>query len=104
MATGTRALARWAGLRRPEVAHLEIEVVTRSETYRRIAKLPMQQRAVAVLSFLEDMTAEDIARTLGISPSSVRTHLQRIRRRLADDTHAEIAEDQQSMRPGGRQS
>jgi RNA polymerase sigma factor (sigma-70 family) len=93
--TGMRALSRWAGLHRPPLVHLEIEVLARDEAYRRIAGLPKQQRAVAVLWAFGGMTAEAIAQTLGVTSSTVRTHLQRIRKQLvAQAGHAAAVDDQ----------
>lgn len=42
-----------------------------------------QQRAVGVLFFLEEMTYQDISAALGMSPSTARTHVQRLRQKLA---------------------
>lgn len=47
-----------------------------------IREQPAQRRAVAVLCFLEDFTYAETAAALDISPSTVRTHVRRIRTRL----------------------
>ena len=80
--TGARIMARWATHFSPVVTHVDTEVLGRDETYRQIARLSRQQRAVAVLRVLGDQSVEEIAATLGISASTVRTHLQRIRAQL----------------------
>lgn len=100
LVTGARAVARWAGMHRPATVYIEMDVLVRSEAYRRIAGLSKRQRAVAVLWVFADMTAEEIAQTLGIATSTVRTHLQRIRKHLVDHMDSEIVVgDQRSIRP-----
>jgi RNA polymerase sigma factor (sigma-70 family) len=42
-----------------------------------------KQRAVGVLYFLEELTYNEIAAVLGMSPSTARTHVQRLREKLA---------------------
>jgi RNA polymerase sigma factor (sigma-70 family) len=83
VAVGARALARWVGWQQSTLAQLENDVLAKADTYRWISALPQQQRAVAILWALADQSADEIARTLGISASTVRTHLQRIRRHFA---------------------
>ncbi len=46
--------------------------------------LPAQQRAAVALHYYEDQSAEEVARLLGCSASTVRTHLMRARSRLAE--------------------
>lgn len=41
-----------------------------------------QQRAVGVLYFLEELTCQEISVALGMSPSTARTHVQRLRQKL----------------------
>jgi RNA polymerase sigma factor (sigma-70 family) len=47
-----------------------------------IDRQPVRSRAVAVLLFLEHHNVGEIAEILGIAPSTVRTHVQRLRVRL----------------------
>jgi RNA polymerase sigma-70 factor, ECF subfamily len=104
IATGARAIARMAGWQRPTITHLEMEVLNRAETYRRIAALPKQQRVVAVMWVLADRSVDEIAQALGIAPSTVRTHFQRIRRQLADLSDIGFgADDENARTSGGRQ-
>lgn len=49
-----------------------------------LRRLPVQQRAAIVLYELHDLTVEEVARHLGTSASTVKTHLTRGRARLAD--------------------
>jgi RNA polymerase sigma factor (sigma-70 family) len=104
LVTGARAVARWAAGAQSSAAFFETDVLARDEVYRRIAKLSKKQRAVAVLWAFAGMTAEEIARTLDISSSTVRTHLQRIRRHLVEDMRLErpIGHDRQPNRMGER--
>jgi RNA polymerase sigma factor (sigma-70 family) len=44
---------------------------------RALATLPRQQRAVLVLRYFEDLTEADVARLLGCSPGTVKTHAHR---------------------------
>jgi RNA polymerase sigma-70 factor (ECF subfamily) len=48
-----------------------------------ISRLPPKQRAVLILC-CQEYTSEEIAQELGMKPSTVRTHLERGRRRLRD--------------------
>jgi RNA polymerase sigma-70 factor (sigma-E family) len=49
----------------------------------RVAQLPARQQACIVLRYFADRPDEDIARVLGISVGSVKTHLSRARAALA---------------------
>jgi RNA polymerase sigma-70 factor (ECF subfamily) len=49
-----------------------------------VATLPKQQRAVVALHYLEDLSLEEIAEVLDLSPSTVRVHLHRARKTLRD--------------------
>jgi RNA polymerase sigma-70 factor, ECF subfamily len=50
-----------------------------------MARLPERQREVLLSSAYLDMTLDEIAEHLGISASTVRTHLDRARRAVSDD-------------------
>jgi RNA polymerase sigma-70 factor (ECF subfamily) len=50
-----------------------------------VRRLPARQAQVIVLKTVEDRSTTDIARLLGLSENSVRTHLRRARRRLASE-------------------
>jgi RNA polymerase sigma-70 factor (sigma-E family) len=64
----------------------------RDATWRLLATLPRQQRAVLVLRFYEDLPDREIAEALGCSESTVRSNAARalaaLRRRLIDDEEA----------------
>lgn len=51
---------------------------------RAVAQLPDRMRACVVMAFVQDMTQDEIASTLGCSVRTVETHLRRARPRLAD--------------------
>jgi RNA polymerase sigma-70 factor (ECF subfamily) len=87
-----RALTRLAARLQPEVSSFDVEALARIDTYRRLTALPRRQREIATLWLLGDMTAEDIADTLGITASAVRTHTQRIRLRLTSDGSRKVPE------------
>jgi RNA polymerase sigma-70 factor (ECF subfamily) len=48
-----------------------------------LRSLAPMQRAVVVLHYLDDLTCEQVAETLGCRPATVRVHLHRARQRLA---------------------
>ena len=48
-----------------------------------VASLPASQRAAVVLYYLHDLTVSEVARTLGCSEGTAKTHLSRARQTLA---------------------
>jgi len=62
--------------------------VERSDLVTALRRLPRRQREVVVLRYLADMAEGDVARTLGCSVGSVKTHASRglsaLRRQLGD--------------------
>jgi RNA polymerase sigma factor (sigma-70 family) len=58
---------------------------------RSIALLPAEQRAVLLLVTLEDMSYEDVARTLGIPMGTVMSRLSRAREKLRAMMHGQAA-------------
>lgn len=61
------------------------DVADKVTVLRSLARLPERQRQVLLSSAYLDLTLEEIAEQLGISPSTVRTHLDRARRAVSDD-------------------
>lgn len=55
----------------------------RDEVAAALAALPEAQRTALTLFYLDDLSATEVARRLGIRPASVRSNLHRGRRRLA---------------------
>jgi RNA polymerase sigma-70 factor (sigma-E family) len=56
---------------------------SRLEVVAALHELPRRQRDCVALRYYLELSVEDIARTLGLSPNSVKTHLQRGLRSLA---------------------
>jgi RNA polymerase sigma-70 factor (ECF subfamily) len=54
------------------------------EVWAAVATLPRQQRAAVALHYLEDLSIDEIAEVLDLSPSTVRVHLHRARQALRD--------------------
>ena len=54
---------------------------------RLMAKLPESERTVMVLYYLGEMTREEISKFLGVSPNTVKSRLQRARKRLKNEEH-----------------
>ncbi|MEV4417998.1 SigE family RNA polymerase sigma factor [Catellatospora sp. NPDC049609] len=64
----TGQLPEWA------VPSPQAAIDERDQVWRALSRLPRQQRLVLVLRYLEDLSEAEIARTLGISAGSVKTH------------------------------
>jgi RNA polymerase sigma-70 factor (ECF subfamily) len=62
--------------------HVEEEAM-RSYAVRAMMRLPQQQRAVAILHWVEEMPVAEVADILGVSPKTVITHRNRARARLS---------------------
>jgi RNA polymerase sigma-70 factor (ECF subfamily) len=77
-AMGERLLAREAGVI-PEVPGPEPDAGLGAA----LRSLAPMQRAVVVLHYLDDLSCEQVAETLGCRPATVRVHLHRARQRLA---------------------
>lgn len=50
-------------------------------------ELPRMQRAVLVLQYFEDLSVEEIARELGVTTGTVKTHSSRGRASLRTSAH-----------------
>jgi RNA polymerase sigma factor (sigma-70 family) len=64
------------------------ETEAQPEVWAAVARLSVRQRAVTVLTYIEDLTPAQVAARLGMSEGSVRRHLARARarlRRMLDD-------------------
>lgn len=64
-----------------------------AEFWRAVRRLPDRQAQVIALHYLEDRSIADIADVLGISPDTVKVHLHRGRRALADALGARLDEE-----------
>ena len=60
---------------------------------RAIGQLPVMQRTAVVLFYFEDRPVSEIALILGVSDGSVKVHLHRARRRLAELLGEEVADN-----------
>lgn len=58
---------------------------TRSDLHRALLRLTPEERLPLVLHFYLDLPIEELARTMGISPSAARSRVYRAARRLRDD-------------------
>jgi RNA polymerase sigma-70 factor (ECF subfamily) len=73
-----RALSRLGGRRQ-----LPTELPSESDTFWALVRsLPARQAMVIALRYADDRPVDDIARILGCSPGTVKTHLHRARQRL----------------------
>lgn len=53
--------------------------------WRAVSELPMAQRTAVVLYYREGLPVADVARAMGVSPGTVKTHLLRARSRIHDE-------------------
>ena len=67
----------------PEI-RFEEGMVTRLSLVKALRELPRRQREAVVLRLLVGLSLEDVAAVLGIAQGSVRTHLDRGKRRLRE--------------------
>lgn len=63
------------------------EIVTRHQMWAAVQTLPVQQRAVVVLRFYEDMSEQQIADALGCRPGTVKSHASRALANLRRSLH-----------------
>lgn len=73
-----RALLRLAGS--SQLDEMDPEA---TEFWTVVRRLPIRQAQAVALFYVEDRSVDDIAAVLGITPASVKTHLQRARRSLS---------------------
>ena len=82
--TEQKALARLARYGTPQLAAVDPEPhVPEPPVLAAIRDLPRRQRQVVGLVYLDDRSIDDAALALGLTPSTVRTHLERARAALA---------------------
>lgn len=83
-----RALARVGGRRQPlgELAPAD------DELWRQVRRLPARQAQVVALHYLEDRSVADIAEVLALSSQTVKVHLHRGRRALAEALACDVAD------------
>lgn len=71
----------------------EVEHLPDPDVARAVRQLSPMQRAVVALYYWADAPVFDIARTLGVSESTVKQHLHRARQRLASVLAEEVSGD-----------
>ena len=80
----------------PDPSPLPVALVEAEETRRALQRaiedLPPAYRAAIVLRYMEDMSYQDIAATLGLPLNTVRTHLARAKKALHARLRAELGE------------
>ncbi len=79
-AAEARALLR---LGRP-VAAPELDAEASLDVWREVRRLPKRQAQAIALTYLHDLSRREVAEVLGCSEETVKTHLERGRRTLAD--------------------
>ncbi len=58
-----------------------------------VRELPLRQRSVVALYYLEDRPMDEVANLMGCSPSTGWVHLHRARKRLAELLGEEASDD-----------
>ncbi len=71
----------------PETSIGSATPLTSIDVLRALATLPKMQRAVLVLRYFEDRSVDEVARLLGISPGTVKSHASRGCAALRGSTH-----------------
>jgi RNA polymerase sigma-70 factor (ECF subfamily) len=94
-----RSVSRWRRLQREALAvvrlgartddQVDTTVPVDPEFWAAVRRLPAQQARVVALFYVDDLSVEQIARTLGCSDGTVKTHLSRARATLARDLQME---------------
>ncbi len=94
-----RSVSRWRRLQREALAVVRLGNRTTDGTpdtdpmdprfWAAVRRLPAQQARAAALFYVEDLAVDEIARQLGCSTGTVKTHLSRARANLADDLQME---------------
>ena len=76
-----RALLR---LRPTRSEESDFQVDASVDLWREVRRLPRRQAQTIALTYLHDLARQDVAEILGCSEETVKTHLERARRTLAD--------------------
>jgi RNA polymerase sigma-70 factor, ECF subfamily len=94
-----RSVSRWRRLQREALAVVRLGARTDEqvdatdpvdpEFWAAVRRLPAQQARVVALFYVDDLSVEQIARTLGCSDGTVKTHLSRARATLARELQME---------------
>ncbi|MFB6513109.1 sigma-70 family RNA polymerase sigma factor [Streptomyces virginiae] len=76
--------AQFAALRRASRRQLKAQPVSTLGLYEAIAELPERQHDVVLLTFVLDLERKKVAQLMGISTTTVRSHIHTARRMLAE--------------------
>ncbi len=78
--TLSRRLREMKTAPRHEVPPVEVDF----DVLRAVARLSVQQRASVYLTYWADLTPDEVAMRMGVSPGTVKRHLARARKRLGE--------------------
>jgi RNA polymerase sigma-70 factor (ECF subfamily) len=67
-----------------------------AEFWRAVRRLPRRQAQAVALHYLDDLSVADVAGILEISPDTVKVHLHRGRRALADALSLTTTDDEEA--------
>ena len=77
-----RAMRRVVREHKAAMPEAFVDIEVQYEVWDAVAHLSLRQRAVTMLTYVDDLAAPDVARLLGVSEGSVDRHLDRARKRL----------------------
>jgi RNA polymerase sigma-70 factor (ECF subfamily) len=78
--TLSRRLREMKAAERQTVMPVEVDL----DVLRAVERLSVQQRSVVYLTYWADLSPEDVATQMGVSPGTVKRHLARARKRLGE--------------------
>jgi RNA polymerase sigma factor (sigma-70 family) len=78
--TLSRRLREMKAAGRDEVPAVEVDI----DVLTAVARLSVQQRAAVYLTYWVDLTPDEVAARMGVSPGTVKRHLARARKRLGE--------------------
>jgi RNA polymerase sigma-70 factor, ECF subfamily len=99
LSSEARAITRLALRRRPDTDPAPID----EEVWAAVRHLPARQAQVFALTYVDDLSLDQVGGVLQISPGTAKTHLQRARAALAVSLASPPAPPSKSDTPGGPQ-
>jgi RNA polymerase sigma-70 factor (ECF subfamily) len=78
----------------PDPSHRLVATERSDILWQEVHALPLAQRTAVVLYYRENMTVKDVARTMGVSPGTVKTHLFRARTQIQESLRARGFEEE----------
>jgi RNA polymerase sigma-70 factor (ECF subfamily) len=79
----------WSVVRMPEILRESPAVETHSDLHRALLRLGPAERLPLILHFYLDLSLDEIARTMGVSPSAAKSRIYRAAHKLRGDLTAE---------------